>query len=540
MNPTSSSLCSPTPSAIHGARSRLARRLLLVGVLAASLAAGGPAAAPAAGTASTGTVRMLVGYTASGRLSADLVESALGAKLLARLSPIGVDLVSVAAGQAATTLTTLQGSPLVRFVQLDGIVRATRTPNDEFWAGQWASVRTRAPQAWDLTTGSRSVVVAVVDSGVAAAQPDLAGRVLPGYNFVAGNTDTADDDGHGTAVAGVVAATGDNAIGVAGYCWQCSILPVKVLDSQGLGYDSALAQGILWAVDHGARVINTSLGGPVEDLTVAAAAQYAQLHGVLVVAAAGNDGSGTLDYPAALPGVLSVSASDANDQLYPWSNQGSTLSAPGENLTTGSDGGYVSFVGTSSAAPVVSGIAALAFSVAPDATPAAVSQALEATAVPAPGVHYGRVDAYATIHQIAPALTPAPASPPPTTTPAPTTGSGGARSRSKVHSSAAPARRTIAGSIAKGRATASVAVRCGAGRLTATVTLRSSSNARIDVRLTRSDGSVVTSRRGRHRVTVQVRVAQGSYRLVVARTAGTGRLSYRVEVTAPAAARTTQ
>ena len=111
-------------------------------------------------------------------------------------------------------------------------------------------------------------------------------------------------------------------------------MPVKVLGSDGTGFASGLAQGMIWATDHGARVLNLSLGGPVEDSTLAAAAQYAWLHGVLVVAAAGNEGGLTLDYPAALPKVLSVGASDANDRLYAFSNQAARVAAPGENSTT--------------------------------------------------------------------------------------------------------------------------------------------------------------------------------------------------------------
>jgi len=159
-------------------------------------------------------------------------------------------------------------------------------------------------------------------------------------------------------------------------------------------------------------VINASLGSPVNDLTLAAAAQYAWLHGVLLVAAAGNESGPSPDYPAVLPNVLSVSASDQNDRLYRFSNSGARVAAPGENSTTGLGGTYVSFLGTSSAAPVVSGIAALAFSLVPSATPAQVEQAIEASAVPIPGVASGRVDAYATLHTLAPRLastqTPAP------------------------------------------------------------------------------------------------------------------------------------
>src|SRR5439155_517296 len=183
-----------------------------------------------------------------------------------------------------------------------------------------------------------------------------------GYDYVNNDQDPSDDNGHGTAVAGIVAENSDNGIGVADYIWACRLMPVKVLDADGTGFASGLAQGIVWATDHGARVLNLSLGTPVDDLTLTAAAQYAWLHGALVVAAAGNESSPTVDYPAALPNVLSVAASDQSDRLYAFSNSGARVAAPGENSTTGRGSTYVSFLGTSSAAPVVSGIAGLAFS----------------------------------------------------------------------------------------------------------------------------------------------------------------------------------
>ena len=137
---------------------------------------------------------------------------------------------------------------------------------------------------------------------------------------------------------------------------------------------------------------------------MAAAAQYARMHGVLVVAAAGNNSSSILEYPAALPDVVSVSASDESDRLYGFSNSGSALAAPGDNSTTAWGGGYESFLGTSSAAPVVSGIAALGFSADPDATPGDVEEALKAGAVAVSGVVFGRADAYGTVHALAPWL----------------------------------------------------------------------------------------------------------------------------------------
>ncbi len=254
----------------------------------------------------------------------------------------------------------------------------------------------QAPAAWTLTAGaSRPIVVAVVDSGVDPAQPDLQGALVPGADFVDSTGSTADQYGHGTMVAGVVAARGNNGKGVAGVCWACLIMPIKVLDANGSGTAASIADGIRWAADHGASVINMSfvLSGP--DPGVEEAVAYAHQHGVVVVAAAGNAGSGEMTYPAAYPFVISVAASDSNDQLYPWSTHGPwvTLAAPGCTVTTTLGGGFGGFCGTSAAAPLVAGLAGLGYE-AGATSEAALEAGLEQTAEPLPGlVGSGRVDA---------------------------------------------------------------------------------------------------------------------------------------------------
>lgn len=451
--------------------------------------------------------RISVGYATADASKVRAFETSLGATRLASLSEIDADVIGVASTQSATTIAALSAFPGVRYAQLDGRAFALGTPNDEFWPQEWSEEITHAPQAWDLTTGSPSVVVAVVDTGVDPTQPDLAGRVLPGFNFVASDTNASDDNGHGTAVAGVIAAHGDNHIGTAGYCWQCHILPVKVLASDGSGLDSNVAEGIVWAVDHGAKVINTSLGSLTNDLTVAAAAQYAALHNALLVAAAGNDGSAKLDYPAALPDVLSVGASDQNDQPYAFSNSGAALAAPGENATTGLDGTYVSFVGTSSAAPVVSGIAALGFAAAPGATAGQVAQALETTAVPSPGAIDGRVDAYATIRRLAPGLTPATTSPgvaPP--------------SASQTNSDSIRTRLVLQGKLTRRHPVRRYTLEAMRGVLLADLTRRQTSRVRLQLRLLTTRGTAVASSRSQHRsLRLKATVEQLRYRLVVSR-----------------------
>ena len=234
-------------------RALITTLLLATGLLTSAAASAGSVETPR-------LTRIAVGYTPASITSVRRLETALGATLLESLPDIDADIIGAPGGSAATVIAAISSLPGVRYAQLDGRAYANVEPNDEFWGQEWSPVTTHAPQAWDLTTGSPSVVVAVVDTGVDATQPDLEGRVLGGYDFVNGDGDATDDNGHGTAVAGVIAAAGNNEIGVAGYCWQCRILPVKVLGSDGSGFNSWVASGILWAVDHGARVINTSLG----------------------------------------------------------------------------------------------------------------------------------------------------------------------------------------------------------------------------------------------------------------------------------------
>ena len=272
---------------------------------------------------------------------------------------------------------------------------ADTTPNDRFWTSQ-AGLRLAAfPRAWDITRGSSAVVVAVLDTGVDSSHPDLAEAVVPGYDFVNRDADPADDEGHGTAVAGVIAARGNNGEGVAGACWACRVMPVKVLDATGSGSTSTVAAGIVWAADRGASVINLSLGSPGNTAALSDAVAYAVRKGVLVVAAAGNNGAATPFYPAAEPGVLGVAATDLEDHLYSWSNRGAwvRIAAPG-CTPTAVPGGYGNLCGTSAAAPLVGGLAALARTANPDGSAVEIERTLEETVVRIQAdVRSGRIDA---------------------------------------------------------------------------------------------------------------------------------------------------
>ena len=328
--------------------------------------------------------------------------------------------VVAAPGTAASLAASLRANPEVASVVPDSIVRAadwpqSGAPNDvDFAAYQQDLTLTRVPDAWRITTGTPTTIVAILDSGYTASHPDLASVPLVApYNEILKTADVTDVRGHGTHVAGTIAAAANNGIGIAGIAPGVSLMPVKVLDDTGSGNFSDVLDGVDYAVAHGASVINLSLGGT---LTAAAVAAFqptfdaAAAAGVLVVAAAGNTGDATLDYPAAFDHVISVGATD-NATTNPngiasfsTRNASVDIAAPGVAiLSTLPNGGYESWSGTSMATPHVAAVAALVRSVHPTWTVAKVETDLEETAVDlgAPGrddlFGYGRIDAGAAL-----------------------------------------------------------------------------------------------------------------------------------------------
>lgn len=275
---------------------------------------------------------------------------------------------TVPTATVASALSRAERDPEVAWVEVDHVFDVARVPDDTHYGQQWGVRKVQAPEAWDRTTGDPSIVVAVVDTGVDATHPDLAGAVLPGADFVDDGR-TGDPAGHGTGVAGVIAARGDNGIGIAGYCWTCRILPVRVLDADGAGHSSDIAAGVRWATDNGADIINLSLSGENTSVALELAIAAARAKGIPVVAAAGNRASSRPDqvltvpqYPAASSGVIGVVATTDTDAPYSWSFRGTwaDLAAPGCVVTTKAGGGYRDQCGTSFAAPAVAGTLALA------------------------------------------------------------------------------------------------------------------------------------------------------------------------------------
>ncbi|GIF20637.1 subtilisin family serine protease [Actinoplanes tereljensis] len=314
------------------------------------------------------------------KLDADPDVKVLSSDASAELSAVTV---AVPAADRADAVATLKADPNVAYVETNAVASADDvTPDDAFYARQWGLATSKTPAAWDVTTGD-AVVVAVVDTGVNEVS-EIAGRVLPGYDFVNDDSDPSDDAGHGTAVATVAAAAGNNGAAMVGVCWQCRILPVKVLGADGTGTYDNIAKGITYAVDNGADVINLSLGGAESSQLLDSAVQYAYAHNVVVVASAGNDSKTTRTYPAASIPAIAVAGSTQGDGRYSWSNYNATadqwvdLAAPGSNIAQSASGGnFTMFEGTSSAAPLVAGAAGLVLSAKPDATADQVRDALE-------------------------------------------------------------------------------------------------------------------------------------------------------------------
>jgi hypothetical protein len=323
-----------------------------------------------------------------------------GARQTDTVRQTDVRILHVPESRLEHVLDSLKNNPNIEFAEPDYLYQPELIPNDTYYANEWHLPKISAPQAWDLVQGSSNIIIAILDTGVDGSHPELMGKMVAGYNFFDNNTNTSDVYNHGTPVAGVAAASGNNGLGVASLAWGCLIMPVRVSDTNGWASGVDIANGLTWAADQGARVANISFGAST-DSTVRSAAQYFQSKGGVVTVSAGNDGIVVSDPDN--PYVLTVSATDQNDLVPSWSTTGTNvdLSAPGVSiLTTTRGGGYGWSTGTSVSAPIVAGVAALVLSVNPSLTGDQVQTILKQSADdfgPAgwdPSYGYGRVNAY--------------------------------------------------------------------------------------------------------------------------------------------------
>jgi thermitase len=318
-----------------------------------------------------------------------------------------------------------QKGNLARYIQPRVKFQALFVPNDPEWAYQWGPQKIEVDSAWNTTTGSHSVLVAIIDTGIDYTHPDLAANYVPlGYDGANNDSDPLDDNGHGTHCAGIVAAVLNNSIGIAGVA-NVSIMAEKGLDASGSGWDDDLANAIIHAVDQGADVLSNSWGGYQESYLIRDAVQYANSHGVLIIAAAGNGGWSTKLYPAAYDEVIAVTATDSSDNPAVFSNFGDwvEVAAPGVDILStfptydftlhnspyNKNLYYDYLSGTSMACPHVAGLAALVKSRFPNATRDWIRMQIRYTVddLGPPGfdVHYGygRINAQKAIEQAPPA-----------------------------------------------------------------------------------------------------------------------------------------
>ncbi|WP_453994013.1 S8 family peptidase [Bacillus nitroreducens] len=258
-------------------------------------------------------------------------------------------------------------------------------PNDLLYNDfQWNLRMIESEIGWGITQGSEKVKIAIIDTGVDLDHPDLVNRITDGYNIVKDNRIPDDDNGHGTHVAGIIASQTNNYEGTAGITWYNPIMPVKVMGEDGYGSTFDIARGIIWATDHGASVINLSLGNYKGSKMLKQAVDYAYRHDVVMVAASGNDDSSQPSYPAAYPHVLSVAAVDLNGDRANFSNYGDYIdvSAPGVTIpSTYIDEQYAALSGTSMAAPHVAALAALMRSVNPNLSNKEIMEIIKGTSL---------------------------------------------------------------------------------------------------------------------------------------------------------------
>ncbi|WP_054024236.1 S8 family peptidase [Bacillus sp. FJAT-28004] len=271
------------------------------------------------------------------------------------------------------------------YLYLTNETSAAIVPNDALYSEyQWNLPSIETEKGWGISKGNDKVIIAVLDTGVQSNHPDLKGKLAKGKNIVDENAAPDDDVGHGTHVSGIIGATVNNNEGVAGLSWYNKIMPVKVLDSSGAGSTYSVAQGIIWAVDHGAKVINMSLGNYAQADFLHDAIKYAYDHDVVMIAASGNDNTDRPGYPAAYPEVFAVAATNSSKEKASFSNYGDYIdvAAPGDSIASTYPGSqYAALSGTSMASPHVAALAGLIRSVNPELSNVEVMEIMRKSAI---------------------------------------------------------------------------------------------------------------------------------------------------------------
>lgn len=340
-----------------------------------------PAAAQAKQPEKFGTGRILVAPRA-GLPAAEFkkIIKTHGAHAARKIGGLNLYIVDMPPGREQALQQALERNPHVKFAELDGELDMQMIPSDTYYNSAWHLPKIGAPAAWDVATGS-GITIAILDGGVEASHPDLAARIVPGWNFYDNNSNTADVTGHGTKVAGVAAAIGNNALGATGGAWNAKIMPMRISSSTGsITYYSTVANALTWAADHGARVANISF--MVSHVAaIQTAAQYMRSKGGVVVASAGNTGA-YMSVPNT-SAIITVAGTDSSDARASWSAYGPLVdvAAPGVSIYTTAIGGtYGAYSGTSFASPLTASVVALMLSANPALQPSQVDSILTSTA----------------------------------------------------------------------------------------------------------------------------------------------------------------
>ncbi len=329
-------------------------------------------------------------------------------------------------------IRSLQRNPFTIYAEEDFIAEASEIPNDSRFDEQWGLEKIKAANAWGATHGSVDVDIAIIDTGINSRHKDLAGKIVASVDCTRNSCPdqtTSDPNGHGTHVAGIASAITNNGKGVAGTSWDGRLMSVKVLDRFGRGRYSWVADGIIWAANNGAEIINLSLVGSASSNVLKEAVDYAWSKNVVVVSAAGNSNSNSPGYPAFYSNSLAVAATDQNDQKASFSNYGSwvDVASPGVSILSTYKNGYSKLSGTSMATPFVSGLAGLLAGYHPEWSNAQIKNQIEDTAdnITGTGTYwtYGRINVCEAVGCSDATPTPLPTvtpSPTPTQTPTPT------------------------------------------------------------------------------------------------------------------------
>ncbi len=369
----------------------------------------------------------------------DAVIKDQNSTIKSKIADLNVLVLKVPQAAEERVAYALSHNPNVEYAELDYIAQALLNVDDPYFSDQWGLENTNdadidASTAWNITKGN-GTIVAILDSGISKNHPDVSSQVTDRTNF---SDSTSDDDiyGHGTHVGGIVAALTNNGVGVAGVCPDCKLMSVKVLNDSGSGAYSWIANGITYAANHGAKVINMSLGGSQRSTTLENAVNDAWNKGVVVVAAAGNSGNQSKTYPGAYTKAIAVAATDSQDKKAYFSEYGSwvDVAAPGVSIySSWNDSSSLSdpqpmclsttecykyASGTSMSTPMTSGVVALIWATSKYSTASEVRNRLEATAdkIPGTGTYWsaGRVNAFNAVDDsyVLPTPTPTPTSKP--------------------------------------------------------------------------------------------------------------------------------